>query len=296
MRQLRSIVAFAVALAAPLLAPSPASAEWTDWIGEAELDFGFDSNLNNAVFDSEEEYDLIWRPEARVGRVYQLEGNTRLQVAAVIRGEIHHRWTRDNSVAGEGQLAVMHKFGVGDAPWGKVFFNGGYEGVRDSERGGGRLQTGLQIGKRFSPRFDASLGYEFTARWGDDGAMLAIPTNLDVWDQKDHNVSIDGRFLVTENLTASAGYEFRHGDLYANAQSNRMAVMMAGDVKAVAMDRIFGGWAYRVNGNAHTPFARLNYRINDHWAIDATYEYRYAESRKLDYQNHRAQLAVLFRY
>jgi hypothetical protein len=296
MRKLRSFVAFATTLAASSLVASPASAEWADWIGEAELDFGFDSNLNNAVFDSEEEYDLIWRPKARGGRVFQFAGNTRLEVAAELRGEIHHRWGHDDSIAGEGQLAVIHKFGLGDAPWGRVFFNGGYEGVQDSERGGGRLRTGVQAGKRFSPRFDTALTYDFTARWGDDGRMVMVPTNLDVWDQQYHTISIDGRFLVMENLTAAAGYEFRHGDLYANARSNMPAVMMAGDVKAVVMDQIFGGWAYRVNGNAHTPFASLNYSIGDHWALDASYEYRYAESRNLDYQNHRAQISVLFRY
>ena len=52
--------AIAAALAVPLLSALPAAAEWVDWIADADVGFQYDSNVNNAGFGSEEEYDLIW--------------------------------------------------------------------------------------------------------------------------------------------------------------------------------------------------------------------------------------------
>jgi hypothetical protein len=298
MRRRPAWAAIGAALTASLLAAPPAAAEWVDWIAEADLDFRYDSNLNNAGFGSEEEDDFLWSPQARVGRVYQFAESTRLDALAEVRGEIHYDWTDLDAVAGEGQLSLSHKFGLGDAPWARAFAGGGYEAIEDDERSGARFEVGAQAGKRFSPRFDASLTYRFALRDGDDGGLVpALPgTRNDVWDQELHEVVVDGRFLVAERLLATAGYEFRHGDLISNAGNKRMLVAGMADVKAVAQDDVFGGWAYRVLGDAHSPFVSLNYALGDRFAVDASYRFRWAESESLDYENHIGQLTVMFRY
>ncbi|MFQ5415908.1 MAG: hypothetical protein ACE5FL_02555, partial [Myxococcota bacterium] len=288
--------AIAAASAVLILAADPAAAEWVDWIADGDLGFRYDSNVNHAGFSSEREHDWIWRPKARLGRIFQFAGSTRFEAVAEIRGEIHHRWTDLDAVSGDGQLSLSHKFGMGDAPWARVFFSGGYEGMQDSERSGSRFAVGAQAGKRFSPRFDASLSYRFTARDGDNGRRVLPGTRTDIWDQQYHEVVIDGRFLVTEQLLATAGYGFRHGDLYSNARGKLMLVLMEANAKAVARDAVFGGWSYRLVGNAHSPFVSLNYGLGDRWSIDASYRFRYAKSDSLAYTNHITQLTVLFRY
>jgi len=286
-------------LVAFILVAVPAAAEWTDWIAEADVGFRYDSNLNNAAFDSEKDDDVIWRPSARFGRVYQFPGTTRLRVSAEILGEIHHDATDLDSVAGLGNLSLSHKFGIGDAPWGRIFFAGGYEGVDDNERSGYRFEVGAKAGKRFTQRFDASFAYRFTTKDGDNGtpAMMMMPVNdTDVFDQEYHDFTLEGRFLVLEQLLATVGFEFRHGDLYSNTVSNVMRVLGQADVKAAARDNVFGGVAYRLRGEAYTPYLSLNYGIGDHWSIDTSYRFRYAESDSLDYENHVVGLTVLFRY
>ena len=289
----------AVFLAASLWA-APAAAEWVDWIAEADVGFGFDSNLNNSGSDSNEEWDLIWQPAARLGRVFQVADNTRIALSAEARGLIHHRWEQLDSVTGEGQVSLSHKFGLGDAPWGRVFAAAGYEGVQDAERGGARVETGLQIGKRFTPRFDASLSYRWTFRDGSDGSrsmLIGLPNvGSDVWDQEHHEVGIDGRFLVTEELAATTGFDYRRGDLYSNVDVDAIAIAMHIGPKAVAADDAFGGVAYRVVGNVYSPFLSLNYAICDRWSVDTSYRYRYAHKDSFHYENHIAQLTVLFRY
>jgi len=296
MRRRANGISIASVLVVSILAAASATAEWTDWIGEADANYRYDSNINNAGFGSEELDDSIWRPTARGGRVFQLPGTTRLRASVEIGGEIHHRWSDLDSVQGLGQLALSHKFGLGDAPWGRIFFSGGYETVGDGDRSGYRFGVGAKVGNRFSKRFDAALTYRFTARDGDTGAAVIPLADTDVFDQQFHDFTVEGQLLVTGQLLATAGFEYRHGDLYSNARGKRMLVPGMADVKAVARDTVFGGWSYRLRGDAYTPFVSLNYGIGDHWSIDASYRYRYAESDSLDYENHVAGLTVLYRY
>ena len=88
-----------------LLAAWPAAAEWVDWIAEADVGVRFDSNLNNAPFSRETERDFTWIPRARLGRVYQLPGTTRLSVVAAVRGDVHHRESKLDAVTGSGEIS-----------------------------------------------------------------------------------------------------------------------------------------------------------------------------------------------
>lgn len=283
-----ALLAFLVAL--------PASAEWVDWIAEANVGVRYDSNLNDAGFGSEAESDFIWRPDGRLGRVFQLGEYTRISAVAEVQGDVHNRWNKLDAVVGDGRLSVFHKFGLGDAPWARAYAAGGYEGVQDGERSGGLLEAGSQIGKRFSPRFDASLAYQFTSHWGEDGRGVVPGIRSNVWNQQYHEVIVDGHFLLTEALLLSAGFGFQHGDLYSNSIGKRLLELAKANVEAVAWDNAFGGWAFRLKGNAYSPYLSLNYAIGDHWSIDASYRFRYSKSDSLDFTNQIGQLTVLFRY
>jgi hypothetical protein len=297
-------------VAALWLAAAPAAAEWVDFIAEAELAFQYDSNLNRAGFGADEEWDLSWHPRLELGRVYQIGDATRLDVSAEVRGEIHHRFSSLDAVAGDGKLSLFHKFGLGPAPWVRVFYAGGYLGVQDLPRSGPRFVVGAEVGKRFSSRFDASLAYHYTNRSGVGGppAPVAGPgpgpggpglmTNLpdDVFDQETHVVTLSGSFLLTEDLLLTAGFGYRRGDFDSNARTNLTGVVANEDVEAVARDQVFGGWVYRIVGNAYAPFASLNYGLSERFSLDLGYRFQYGEGDWLSYANHMARLAVLFRY
>ena len=71
------------------MAGTPASAEWVDWIAEAELPTEFNSNVNRSGFDDDVEWGVSWHPKARLGRIYQLGETTRAGASAEIRGAIY---------------------------------------------------------------------------------------------------------------------------------------------------------------------------------------------------------------
>jgi hypothetical protein len=274
----------------------PASAEWADWMLDAGLQTSFDSNLNRASLGSEEDWDVSFRPSVRVGRVYQLAERTRVSVSAELAGDIFSRFDDLDAVDTSPEVALLHKFGLGDAPWLRLFASGGYRAVQDGRRSGPHFAVGGVLGKRFSSRLDARLEYHFSGRYGGDGPPVAPLVSDDVFDQQSHHVSLEGRFLLSEELLATLGFEYRRGDFDSNARSNRFQILAEKHVEAVAMDTVFGGWVYRIDGNAYSPSVHLNYGLGRRWSVDLAYRFQYGEGGGLSYQNHDVALAALFRY
>jgi hypothetical protein len=285
-----------VAAVALLPASGPADAEWVDWIADARLDGRYDSNVNQAAKSSEAEWDLSFLPSITLGRVYQLAERTRVAATASVAGEIYSRYDRLNAAAGDGRVSLSHKFGLGDAPWAQIFASGGYQHVEVHQRQGPRFATGATLGKRFSPRFDARLSYRYSQRWGPDGPRAVVGVPDDVFDQHSHLIELEGSFLATESLLLRTGFGYQRGDFDTNIISNRATVLAGTSVEAVARDKVFGGWVYRIEGNAYAPFASLNWGFDDHWSIDVGYRFRYAEGHGQDYRNHTVHATVLFRY
>lgn len=284
----------AAALAVVLLAGG-ASGEWADWGLDAELGARFDSNLNRASVGSEEDWDVWFRPALRIGRVYQLADRTRVSGSAELAGEIFSRFDALDTVDGAAEIALLHKFGLGPAPWARIFARGGYREVQDAPRSGPQLEVGATLGRRFSPRLDARLGYAFTSRWGGDGPAVA-PFPDDVFDQQVHVIALDGSFQLLEGTLLHLGFAYRRGDFDSNARSNRVQVLAQNDVEAVALDQVFGGWVYRVLGNAWSPQVGLDHALGRRWSVDLGYRFQYGEGGGLEYSNHVVRGAARFRY
>jgi hypothetical protein len=290
-------MAHGAALLGMLFAAS-ARAEWTDWVWDADLAARYESNLNRASEHSEEEGAAVFRLAGQAGRFYQIGERTRLLVAADVAGDLYADFDELDAVEAGAELALLHKLGVGDAPWLRPFASGGYRGVLDGERSGPQFAVGLAVGKRFSPRLDARLRYAFTRRYGGDGERVVPGVANDVFDQQHHEMGIEGNLLVTEALLFGAGFTYRRGDFDSNAQASRFAVLAHEDVDAVADDDVFGGWVYRTEGNAYSPFVQLNYGVTDRWSVALGYRFQYAEGDDsgLRYRNHAVTGTVLFRY
>jgi hypothetical protein len=290
--------ASAGAALAVLLVAVSARAEWTDWVLDADLAARYESNVNRAAESSEEESDAAFRLNGQAGRFYQLGERTRLLAAADVAGELYAEFDDLAAVEAGGQLALLHKLGVGDAPWLRAFASGGYRGVRDAERSGPQFAVGLVAGKRITPRLDARLRYAFTRRYARDGHTVVAGAPDDVFDQQYHEVGLEGSFLVTDALLFGAGFTYRRGDFDSNAQDSRFDVLARKDVDAVARDDVFGGWVYRTEGNAYSPFVRLNYGLTDRWSLALGYRFQLAEGdgSGLRYRTQVVTGGVLFRY
>ncbi len=283
---------------AALLLAAPAEAEWTEWVLDADVASRYDSNVNRAAESSEHEWDVSFRLNAQAGRFFQIAERTRLLAAGDVAGEVYTDFAQLDAIEANGQLALLHKFGVGDAPWLRGFATGGQRAVRDGERGGPQFSAGLAAGKRLSPRLDARLRYVFTRRYGGDGSNVVAGAPDDVFEQQHHELTLDGSLLLTEELLLGAGFTYRRGDFDSNARESRFEVLARNDVDAVARDHVFGGWIYRVEGNAYSPFARLNYGLTERWSVELGYRFQLAEGdgTSLRYRNHAVTGSVLFRY
>ncbi len=283
---------------AALLLGAPARAEWVDWVLDADVAARYDSNVNRASEGSEREWDFSFRPSARAGRYFQLAERTRLLAAGDLAGEVYTDFGQLDAIETGGELALLHKLGVGDAPWLRGFATGGQRSVRDGDRSGPQFTVGLAVGKRLSPRLDVRFRYAFGRTWGGstDAAVAGAPH--DVFDQEHHDLTLDGSALLTDALLLGAGFTYRRGDFDSNAQQSRFSVLARNDVEAVARDDVFGGWVYRIEGNSYSPFVRLNYGLTDHWSCELGYRFQLAEGDGdgLRYRSHAVTALVLFRY
>jgi hypothetical protein len=276
---------------------APRFGQWSDWIIEGQIPFEYTSNVNVSAFNADEEYDFAWFPKARLGRNYQLADSTRLGITVEISGDIYTRFSLLNAVEGGGTLTLFHKFGLGNAPWLRAFFFGGYKDVQDVARTGRRFEVGLKGGKRFSPRFDASLTYRYTNRDGGNGpvAVPSIPT--DVFTQTYHQATISARYLLLEQLQATAGYTFRGGDFDSACTVGNVGTVLAReDVRAIALDPVFNGCVYRLVGFSHSPFVNFSWGFNHHLSLDAGYEFVKGNADHLNYRVHTGKLVLRFQY
>ena len=99
-----------VFLSAPL---SAENSQWVEWIGDIELSYGQTENLNLSAFAEEEEDDNLFRVAVAFGRYYQINGNTRMHIAATFASEHYDDFGPLDNVSAGLNFGLRHKFGVG---------------------------------------------------------------------------------------------------------------------------------------------------------------------------------------
>ena len=287
-------IAVVVAL---LLGTMPANAEWVDWISDLEVAVQTSDNVNLSAFSADRADDTSWHADARGGRVFQLADRTRLTLAVSAVGELYSDWDKLNAGQLGGALALRHKFGLGNAPWLRLSFLGGYKWVDVSQRSGRRFEVGVSAGKRLTSRIDGALSYTFTDRDGDTGpaADPAVPTN--VFDQTYHLLTLSGNVLLLEPLLLTAGYTLRLGEFDSACTVGNVArVFQKADVKAISLDPVFGGCVYRLEGTGHSGFANLSYGIGARVSVDASYRFQWGKADSLTYRANTGRLTLVYRY
>ncbi len=241
----------ALALFAAAL-PATAAAQWTL---DAELARTYDDNLSQAQRDSDITRDHALALRGALGRGFVLAGGD-----LVLRGEA--RAARYDDYRGLDHAALgagaswRRKLGLGlTAPWlaaDAALFEEEYsEPVRD----GRRVLLSLELGKRFGPRFDASLiaAYDWRAQRDEDG-----PFSL-----QGRSLALRGSFAFGERLLAFGSVAVRHGDVVSSTRRNRQIFQ---ESAAVADDPAFGAdfIAYKLTG-ARSDF----YTVGLSWALGA---------------------------
>ena len=296
-------IPFLIFLTTMLILPVPrfTNAEWVDKIFDGEVVTTYDDNITNAFSDSDEKNEIMFDPSISLGRYYQLGNFTRIRATADIKGNIHDRFNRLNSVFVGATLAASYKMGLGlYKPWLRVHSSGGYLEVNDDLRDSVIFETGLTIGKRIHERVDVQAGYTYDFREGrgntsknldlfgsvfpntnghghsDHVQKFAMFSDISgsVFDQAGHKLSILSNFLVTNKILISLGYSIRHGDITStNNGQNSMEVW--DDIRAITLDNSYNKplSTYKIRSTIQEISLGMTYALSGHTSLNLNYNY-----------------------
>jgi len=282
----------------------PASAEWGEWIADAELGVLHNDNINQSLLEFDERSDSVFLPSIALGRYYQLMDTTRLRLTANSWGRAHKTFDRLNSITSGITVGMVHKFGLGsEVPWIRADAYVGYMDVRDDVRDGMHYTMDLRVGKRFTPRLNGSLGYEYSLRDGGDGEVTMKNTmhgiDTDVYDQKKQTLSLEANYLITNYTMLTAGYSYRYGDFDSACTPDNFEILwptVEKDVEAIASDKVFDGFVYRLKGWTNVWSLNLSYALSGHASLNLGYQYKKGELDDLSYTNSIVQAVFMYRY
>lgn len=278
-----------------------ASAEWVEWIADAEVGVVYEDNINRSAWASNEKKDTSLVPSVSVGRVYQLADATRMRLTADFEAAAYDKYDLLNYWKAGAALALRHKLGVGpDVPWVQARLAGAYMDARDEMRESKLYSAGLLAGKRFDERIDARIGYTYDVRDGKDGPVSSPSIPTDVFDQRVQTVSLDAGYILADRLLVTAGYAYRSGDVDSSCDAENIAGVLAGeDVKALAKESAFRDpfCVYRLTGRVHSISLSASYSVlKGHGSLNLGLQRSYGKSRSLDYESSIIRAGFVYSY
>ncbi|MEK6815740.1 MAG: hypothetical protein AABY65_13505 [Nitrospirota bacterium] len=278
-----------------------ASAEWVEWIADAEVGLVHEDNINRSAWASNEKKDTSLVPAVSLGRIYQLADATRLRVTADFEAAAYDKYDLLNYWKAGAALALRHKLGVGpDVPWVQARLAGAYMDARDEMRESKLYSAGLLAGKRFDERIDARIGYTYDVRDGKDGPVSSPSIPTDVFDQRAQTVSLDAGYILADRLLVTAGYAYRYGDTDSACDGENIATVLAGeDVKALATESAFREpfCVYRLTGRVHSISLSASYSVlKGHGSLNLGFQRSYGKSRSLDYESGVIRAGFVYSY
>ncbi len=273
-------------------------AEWADWVLEPTVEFRNESNLNLSAFSPDEESDNVLLLALEGGRYYQLGDRSRLRLSADLEVERYDEFDLLNSVAISGNLAVIHKLGVGlKAAWISPYLTYGYMDVKEDIRSGSFGDLGLAAGKHFTERFDMSASLEYSKSNGKPGIQIVPTISSDVFDQNHWTASLQGNFLLTNRLLLLGAVRHFDGDFISACTTGNVGKVLAvEDVKAITLDAVFGGCVYRLDGDGNSASLDLSYATGRHSSLNIGADYLTGKADVLEYQNTIFRASFIYSY
>ena len=154
--------------------------------------------------------------------------------------------------------------------------------IRDSDL----YEIALSGGKRIGERASGQIGLSYHQRNGGTGEVIVDGKSSDVFDTDSLNLSVSMDYLLGERSQVSASLTHREGDFdSACTVENVDTVLDSEDVKAVTVDQVFGGCAYRVNGSGNALDLQYNYAAGKYSSLNLGYEIRKGDADVLDYDS-----------
>jgi hypothetical protein len=268
-----------------------------DTFAGASGGFVYDDNLTRAQRDADIRADTAATVAASGGWFFVPTGQDGVSLSLHAEGQAYARFHGLDTIAAGAGARWRHKFGVGrDVPWIALALDVSHGAWRDDIRDGNRLDAKLEMGKRFGPTFDASLGVTLDRRTADHDRPVVPGISGKVFDLAGHSAFARAAWDVTPDLQVAARADVRRGDVVSTTRIN-LEIFEASD--AIAADPAFGPdfFAYRLRGTTKTATLNLSYALGERASLNLTYaDARTSAYDGLDYRNRATTLALAWSF
>jgi hypothetical protein len=267
------------------------------WQFDVDAGLAYDSNLTRAYAPADIRADTAFTLDATAGWFTALSGSDGLTLAANGRTEVYHRFDGLNLVELGGSAVYRHKFGLGyAAPWIALGVSGAYDDYHEKIRDGGRIEARAELGKRFTPEFDASFGGIFERRYADNDEPVVPGISGKVFSLRGESLFARAAYAVSDRLLFGAELKVRRGDVVATTRPD-LDIFVVAD--AIAADPAFGPnfFAYRLRGTTDTASVSASWAVDDRSSLNAVYtDERTDAAGGIYYRSHSMSLVYAWRY
>jgi hypothetical protein len=290
----RARAAASLLLSMLLCAAEPACAEW---FYDVEAGGLYDDNLTRAQQAADVRADGAATLAATAGWFHAPSGTDGITLSLEANSEAYARFHGLNLISFGGSAGYRHKFGLGrDVPWASITVSAAHDTFRGDIRDGDRLEAGLEVGKRLSENFDASVGIATDRRFASNDRPVVPGVSGKVFDLRGQSVFARAAYDVTERLQVGARVSARRGDVVSTTRQN-LDIFLASD--AIAADPTFGSdfYAYRLRGTTTAANATLSWALSDRSSLNLSYAVaRTAAYDDLDYLSRLGTILLVYRY
>jgi opacity protein-like surface antigen len=274
------------------------NSQWVEWIGDLEVAYGHNNNLNLSAFNNDEESDNLIRVTGDFGRYYQFNGTTRGHVAVELASETYGEFElMDNLTAGI-NLGLRHKFGVGlDVPYLQLNLSYKERSFDADVRDRTDLDASIELGKQFSERFSLAGNFMMSSIDGESGPTAVPGISNRPFDEDFWHASLIADYVLSQNWLVSVDYAFRSGDFHSSCTPTNVAIVLSLEpVQAITLDPAFNGCVYQLDGDARILSTNLSYAVSNHSAINFGIQFYEGDADVLSYSGRSFQLSFNYRY
>jgi hypothetical protein len=260
-----------------------------DWGFDAETGALYDSNLSNSDRASDEKDDWAWKSDLRLGNGFQLSRDLRLNVAAVLEGEVWDRFHDFDEIGAGASAGLRYRFGLGrQAPWLLIEDRLTHNFVRDSAQSGWAERFGVRGGIGITDRLGVEAGYTFD--------NFAAPDRF--YDRQGNGADVRFTFNAISSLQFTLGYSFRYGDVISYAVPPRPDIVQISSEHRP--DTAFGTnplyTQYHLQVSTNSVSVSGAYALTRYFSVQLGYEYAVSSHDPLQYENHLIEAKLAFSY
>ena len=256
------------------------------------------------VYRDAQRYDAVFasaRYTLEAGRERIPQGRALLLPSLTLTGnartELYQRFHGLNLLDVGANATYKHKFGLGyAAPWISLGIAAARDDYRGDIRDGRRLDIRAEIGKRFTPEFDASFGGRYDRRYGRNDEPVVPGISGNVFDLRGESVYARAGYAITDSVLLGAELSVRRGDVVATTRPD-FDIFVVSD--AIAADPTFGPdfFAYRLRGTTDTAKLSASWALDERSSLNVVYvEERTDAAGGIYYRSHSANLVYAWRY